>query len=153
MSRGKPIVIVTMLLAMAFAVAITAANPGWRISRAYPGVQISVHHSYSPDPSPYDLVRMLSPVPYIGPGEYTALVLRDLPYSLRFDGLRGERVGSVYIDHCVIEDISAFLPERPFPYVAFHDCDLSRLPADQRTHLRETWDSVKGQYVYSLSEP
>ncbi len=109
-----------------------------------------MHHSYSPDPSPYDLIRILSPVPYIGPGEYASVALKNLPYPLRFEPTRGERIGYLYVANCTIEDISALLPERDSPYVAFHGCDLSRLPKDQRDKLRAVWDTVENQYVYSI---
>jgi hypothetical protein len=156
MTRARKFTIVVIGFVVSAAVVTcmaTVANPGWRLARAYPGSSISVYHSYSPDPSPYDLVRFLSPVPYIGPGEYVSIGLKNLPYPLRFDPTRGERIGYIYVANCTVEDISTLLPHRDTRYVLFRSCDFSRLPKEQRDQLSPTWDTVANQYVYSIGSP
>ena len=154
LNRVALLIIGLLVTLIGYGYTVTQGNPGWRITRAYPGAKVSVYHATSPSGSPWDLVRLVSPFPYIGCTEYAAISLVDVPYPIRFDRLKTERVGTIYVRDCTVQDISPYgLKHHGSPYVAFYRCNLATLPSSQRDALHCQWAELEKMEVCSLGTP
>jgi len=127
------LVLTTVLIVGAVGWRFTFGNATWHLHHIFPGARAHFDYANSPDPSFSTLIRLVVP-DYVERSELMSFEVADHPTPIDFARLSGFQLLTIHLTRCKVSDLQP-LERLGQPLVIFTDCDLSQLPADQRSLL------------------